>query len=213
MRVKICGITSITDALTVVKFGADAIGLVFYEKSVRYVSLEQAKAICQALPPFITTVALFMNAGKQQVTRSLTEVHFDLLQFHGNESPEFCASFNHPYIKAVPMSGVSSLDDFKVYAEQYPDAKAFLVDSHAPNEAGGSGKVFDWKQIPVDYSAPIILAGGLNAENVTQAMQTTDVFALDVSSGVEASPGVKSTIKIKQFMQEVKRVDDEDKKN
>ncbi|HHL19540.1 MAG TPA: phosphoribosylanthranilate isomerase, partial [Thiothrix sp.] len=174
MRVKICGITSITDALTVVKFGADAIGFVFYEKSVRYVSIEQAKAICQALPPFITTVALFMNADKQQVTACLTEVHFDLLQFHGNESPGFCASFNHPYIKAVPMSGVSSLDDFKVYAEQYPDAKAFLVDSHAPNEAGGSGKVFDWKHIPVDYSAPIILAGGLNADNVTQAMQTTD---------------------------------------
>jgi phosphoribosylanthranilate isomerase len=213
MRVKICGITSITDALTIVKFGADAIGLVFYEKSVRYVSLEQAKAICQALPPFITTVALFMNANKQQVTECLAEAHFDLLQFHGNESPEFCASFNHPYIKAVPMSGVSGLDDFKAYAEQYPDAKAFLVDSHAPNEAGGSGKVFDWKQIPVDYSAPIILAGGLNAENIAQAMQATDVFALDVSSGVEASAGVKSRIKIKQFMQEVKRVDYENQKN
>jgi phosphoribosylanthranilate isomerase len=180
------------------------------------VSIEQAKAICQVLPPFITTVALFMNANKQQVTACLAQVHFDLLQFHGNESPEFCASFNHPYIKAVPMSGMSGesgLDDFKAYAEQYSDAKAFLVDSHAPNEAGGSGKVFDWKQIPVDYSAPIILAGGLRTENIAQAMQTTDVFALDVSSGVEASPGVKSRIKIKQFMQEVKRVDYENQEN
>ena len=213
MRVKICGITSIADALTVVEFGADAIGFVFYEKSVRHVSIEQVQKICQALPPFITTVALFMNADKRYIEHYLEEVHFDLLQFHGNESPAFCTSFNHPYIKAIPMSGVSSLDDFKACAERYLDAKAFLVDSHAPNEAGGSGKVFDWKQIPVDYSAPIILAGGLNPDNVTQAMRTTDVFALDVSSGVEASPGVKSRIKIKQFMQEVKRVDYENQKN
>lgn len=211
MRVKICGITSITDALTVVECGADAIGFVFYEKSVRHVSVAQAKAICEALPPFISTVALFMNANKQQVNTCLEQMHIDLLQFHGDEPAEFCASFKQPYIKAVPMSGITGFNAFKHYANQYVDAKAFLVDSHAVGEAGGSGRVFDWKQIPVDYNAPIILAGGLNAENVAQAMQATDVFALDVSSGVESSSGIKSKIKIKQFMQEVKRVEDENR--
>lgn len=211
MRVKICGITSVADVLTVAECGADAIGLVFYEKSVRYVSIAQAKAICQALPPFISTVALFMNADKQQVDACLEQMHIDLLQFHGEESPAFCTSFQHPYIKAVPMSGITHVDAFTDYANQYTDAKAFLVDSHAVGEAGGSGRVFDWKQIPVDYNAPIILAGGLNAENVAQAMQTTNVFALDVSSGVESSSGIKSRIKIKQFMQEVKRVEYENR--
>lgn len=211
MRVKICGITTVADALTVVEYGADAIGLVFYEKSVRYVSIAQAQAICQALPPFITTVALFMNADKQQVNACLAAMHIDLLQFHGEESPAFCSSFNRPYMKAIPMAGIGDVDAFTAYAEQYTDAKAFLVDSHAVGEAGGSGRVFDWKQIPVDYNAPIILAGGLNADNVAQAMQMTNVFALDVSSGVESSSGVKSRIKIKQFMQEVKRVEYENR--
>ena len=206
MRVKICGITTIADARSVAESGADAIGLVFYKKSARYVDIEQAKAICQSLPPFITTVALFMNADESTVQTCLEQVPFDLLQFHGNESPEFCASFNHPHIKAVPMAG---LNNFKAYADQYTDAKGFLVDSHAPGEAGGSGQVFDWKQIPMDYSAPIILAGGLNPDNVANAVESTAVFAVDVSSGVEARPGIKDTQKIKQFMQEVRRVERE----
>ncbi len=206
MRVKICGITTIADARSVAESGADAIGLVFYEKSSRYVELEQAKAICQSLPPFITTVALFMNADENTVRACLQQIPFDLLQFHGNETPAFCSSFNHPYIKAVPMTG---LDDFKAYADQYADAKGFLVDSHASGEAGGSGQVFDWEQIPVDYSAPIILAGGLNPDNVASAVESTAVFAVDVSSGVEAHPGIKDTQKIKQFMQEVRRVERE----
>ncbi len=206
-RVKICGITSVADALEAARYGADAIGLVFYKKSSRYVTVDEAVEICHALPPFVSVVALFMNASSEYVHEVVADVPCDLLQFHGEESPSFCASFSMPYIKAVPMKrDASELFDFASYADEYVDAKGFLVDGHAPGTAGGSGETFDWQQIPLDYSRPVILAGGLTPDNVADALQVANVYAVDVSSGVESEPGVKDAQKIRQFMQEVRCV-------
>lgn len=210
-RVKICGITTVDDALAVTEAGADAIGLVFYDKSPRNISVDEAIQICDALPPFISVVALFMNPSSDFVYDVISAVPCDLLQFHGDESPEFCGSFGRAYIKAVPMSrdGEDSID-FADYADQFSDAKGFLVDSHAPGEAGGSGKTFDWDHIPSDYPSPIILAGGLNPDNVSAALSMAGVYAVDVSSGVESSPGVKDVEKINKFMQEVRSANHND---
>ncbi len=204
VKVKICGITSVKDALAVSSSGADAIGLVFYPKSSRYLSIAQAVEICAALPPFITVVGLFLDASQHEVEAVLQQVPLDLLQFHGSESPQYCAIFSRPYIKAVGMIG---LDNFSQYADQYPDAKAFLVDGHAPGAAGGTGNSFDWNDIPSDYPKPIILAGGLTPDNIAIAIQSTTVYAVDLSSGVEISAGIKSEEKITALMQEVKRVE------
>lgn len=201
-RVKICGITSIEDAHNVASAGADAIGFVFYAKSSRYVTPEQASEICNTLPPFLTSVALFMNADKAQVEDTLSKVKLDLLQFHGTESPEFCRSFKMPYIKAI---GIDGLNDFATYADQYHDALGILVDSHALGEAGGTGKTFNWELLPNNYSKPIILAGGLNPENIAEAIEQTSVYAVDLSGGVESSPGIKSKAKIDALMRAVKR--------
>jgi phosphoribosylanthranilate isomerase len=203
VKVKICGITSAKDALTVGYSGADAIGLVFYPKSSRYVSIQQAIEICAVLPPFIKIVGLFLDATRQEVDATLEQVPLDLLQFHGSESPQYCASFAHPYIKAVGMIGLGSFCD---YADQYPDAKAFLLDGHAPGAAGGTGNSFDWHDIPRGYSKPIILAGGLNPDNIAAAIRSTAVYAVDLSSGVEASAGIKSKQKITALMQQVNEV-------
>jgi phosphoribosylanthranilate isomerase len=203
-RVKICGITSITDALNAANAGADALGFVFYAKSPRYVTPEQAAEICQALPPFVTSVGLFMNADAEQVRATLDTVSLDLLQFHGSETPEFCRSFGRPYIKAL---GIQGLVDFAEQADQYPDALGILVDSHALGKAGGTGQTFDWKLLPKNYSKPIILAGGLNPENIAEAVRETSVYAVDLSSGVESSPGIKSKAKIDALMREVKHVE------
>ena len=202
VKVKICGITSVKDALVVSGSGADAIGLVFYAKSCRYVSIQQAVEICAALPPFISVVGLFLDATKQEVEAVLKRVPLDLLQFHGSESPAYCASFSRPHIKAVGMIG---LDNFSGYADQYPDAKALLVDAHALGAAGGTGKCFDWQDIPRDYAKPIILAGGLTPDNIALAVRSTAVYAMDLSSGVESSCGVKSAEKIVALMREVAR--------
>lgn len=203
-RVKICGITSITDALNAANAGADALGFVFYAKSPRYVPPEQAAEICQSLPPFVTSVGLFMNADAEQVRATLDVVSLDLLQFHGSETPEFCRSFGRPYIKAL---GIQGLVDFAEQADQYPDALGILVDSHALGKAGGTGQTFDWKLLPKNYSKPIILAGGLNPENIAEAVRETSVYAVDLSSGVESSPGIKSKAKIDALMREVKHVE------
>ncbi|WP_022952852.1 phosphoribosylanthranilate isomerase [Leucothrix mucor] len=203
-RVKICGITSTTDALNAANAGADALGFVFYAKSPRYVTPEKAAEICQALPPFVTSVGLFMNADAEQVRATLDAVSLDLLQFHGSETPEFCRSFGRPYIKAL---GIQGLVDFAEQADQYPDALGILVDSHALGKAGGTGQTFDWKLLPKNYSKPIILAGGLNPENIAEAVRETSVYAVDLSSGVESSPGIKSKAKIDALMREVKHVE------
>ncbi|MCK5810208.1 MAG: phosphoribosylanthranilate isomerase [Cocleimonas sp.] len=203
VKVKICGITSVNDALAVSDSGADAIGLVFYPKSSRYLSIQQAAEICAALPPFMTVVGLFLDASQSAVNSVLEQVPLDLLQFHGSESPQYCASFSRPYMKAVGMIG---LDNFTAYADQYSDAKALLVDGHAPGAAGGTGNTFDWNDIPTNYSKPMILAGGLNPDNIAAAIKSTSVYAVDLSSGVESAPGIKSKQKITALMQQVNEV-------
>ncbi len=204
-RVKVCGITSVADAQQVAAEGVDAIGLVFYPNSSRWVSITQAADICHALLPFVTTVGLFLDADADFVREVLTRVPLDRLQFHGAESPDYCRQFSRPYLKAVGMKGLEAQGGFAAYAARYPDAQAILVDSHVPGAAGGTGKTFDWTAVPQDYPKPIILAGGLHPENVAAAIQATHVYAVDVSSGVEASPGVKDALKIQAFMHEVRQ--------
>ena len=199
-RVKVCGLTSVADALMVSAAGADALGLVFYPNSKRYVSIEQAAAICTATPPFVATVGLFLDAEASFVEQVLAAVPLTLLQFHGSETPAYCAQFQRPYLKAVGMKGLAASGGFASYADQYPQAQGFLVDSHEPGAAGGTGETFDWTQVPQTYPKPIILAGGLNPHNVAAAIRMSQVYAVDVSSGVEISPGIKEMAKVQAFI-------------
>lgn len=203
-RVKVCGITSVADALMVSAAGADALGFVFYPKSKRNVSIEQAAEICKLVPPFVATVGLFLDAEAGFVREVLAAMSLSLLQFHGSESPSYCAQFKHPYLKAVGMKGIAASGGFKAYADQYSEAQGFLVDSHAPGAAGGTGETFDWTQVPQDYPKPIILAGGLSPTNVAEAIQMSHVYAVDVSSGVEISPGIKDAAKVQAFIQKAR---------
>jgi phosphoribosylanthranilate isomerase len=202
-RVKICGITRPEDALVAAQFGADAIGLVFYQKSPRSVTIEQAQIIMQALPAFVTTVGLFVNAKASLVYEILAELPLDLLQFHGDELPEYCQQFAKPYIKALRMSPNINL---QTAAQDYTKAKALLLDTYVKGVAGGTGKVFDWQQVPANLSKPIILAGGLNPDNVNQAISTLHPYAVDVSGGVESSKGIKNADKIAAFIKGVQFV-------
>ncbi len=203
-RIKICGITRAEDAWRAAIAGTDAIGLVFHENSPRYVTPAQADAICRRLPAFVTTVALFQDAGEQSVREALKQTSIDLLQFHGHETAEFCRLFNKPYIKALAMGGLADKTDVYRQAETYHDAKALVLDSHAPGEEGGTGRNFDWIMIPDNLPQPVILAGGLNADNVAEAIRVVQPYAVDVSSGVESEPGMKSVEKISAFIKEVK---------
>lgn len=203
-RVKICGITRVEDALAVSRAGVDAIGLVFYAKSPRNIDIEIASAICKALPAFVTVVALFKDADESFVRSIIELVPIDLLQFHGSETEAFCLQFAKPYIKAVGMVGQ---EDVAAFAGQYPSARGLLLDSHAIGEDGGSGHVFEWGTIPEAIRHQITLAGGLTADNVAQAITQVRPFAVDISSGVESSGGIKDEALVKAFMNEVKRVD------
>ena len=203
-RVKICGMTRSEDALTAAHLGVDAIGLVFYDKSPRNVSIDQAQQICMALPAFVSKVALFLEADTLQVTQVLNALDIDLIQFHGNESAEFCASFNRPYIKALGMAGQHDLTE---QADIYRDASGLLLDSHVMGAAGGTGEAFDWEIIPESIRQSIILAGGLKPDNVAEAIQKVRPYAVDLSSGVEAAPGIKDATLMAQLINEVKRVD------
>jgi len=203
-RVKICGITRVEDALAVSRYGADAIGLVFYEKSPRNIDAAAAIEICKALPAFVTVVALFKDADEGLVRSVIEQVPIDLLQFHGAETETFCQQFEKPYIKAVGMSGHNNVAEF---ASQYTSARGLLLDSHAIGEDGGSGHIFDWGTIPKNIQGQIALAGGLTADNVADAIVQVRPFAVDISSGVESSGGIKDEALIKAFMNEVKRVD------
>lgn len=205
-RIKICGITRVEDAVAAVQAGADAIGLVFYAKSPRAVSAAQAQAILAALAPFVSSVGLFLDARTESVEHILQSVPLDLLQFHGDECPADCSVFNRPYIKAVPMAGATQV---AAYIATYPEARGFLLDSHAPGAAGGTGERFDWARVPKDLARPLILAGGLSPENVADALRQTRVYGVDVSSGVEARPGIKDPAKMADFINEVRRVDNE----
>jgi phosphoribosylanthranilate isomerase len=203
-RVKICGITRVQDALAAATLGVDAIGLVFYEKSPRNVSIEQAAAICRQLPVFVSTVALFLDAEQSLIDRVLADVPVDLLQFHGSEEPAFCEQFPRPYIKALGMENTDRKDLIS-RSRAYANARGLLLDSHAPGAAGGTGETFDWENIPV-FDKPVILAGGLTVDNVAAAIDRVQPWAVDVSSGVESDKGIKSVDLMSAFMQEVANV-------
>lgn len=200
-RVKICGITRVEDALTAAQSGADAIGLVFYPGSPRHVSVSQAAMIMRALPPFITSVGLFVNAEAQTINAILQDLPLALLQFHGDESASFCRQFKRPYLKAVRVK--PSLDLLQ-YAADYPDAHGLLLDAYVDGIAGGTGKTFDWDLIPAGLPLPVILSGGLTPDNVAAAIKHVQPWAVDVSSGVEAAKGIKDAAKIAAFMRGVK---------
>ncbi|MDH5786227.1 MAG: phosphoribosylanthranilate isomerase [Chromatiales bacterium] len=205
-RSKICGITRPEDAVAVASQGADAIGLVFYPSSPRNVTVEQAQAVIAALPPFVTTVGLFVDADATDVRAIMDEVPLDLLQFHGNEDEAYCHSFGRPYYKAVRMAeGVELSDE----AKRYASASALLLDSYQQGIPGGTGHAFDWARIPDGLTKPIILAGGLGPENVEEAIRAVRPYAVDVSSGVEAAKGIKDAEKIIAFMRGVERADGE----
>ncbi len=202
-RVKICGITVPEDGLEAARLGADAIGMVFYAKSPRAVDAEQAAKIVAALPPFVTTVGLFVNASVEEVSGVLAEVSLDLLQFHGDESPEYCVQFGRPYIKAIRMrEGV----DLSAELQRYSSGRGLLLDTYTPGVPGGTGESFDWDRVPENLASQIILAGGLTPDNVGEAIKQVRPYAVDVSGGVEASKGKKDAAKVAAFMGEVKRV-------
>jgi phosphoribosylanthranilate isomerase len=203
-RVKICGITRVEDALAAAYSGADAIGLVFYARSPRHVSITQAAQVAAALPPFVSVVGLFVNAETAFMREVLAGVPLDLLQFHGDESPDFCAQFARPYLKAIRVkAGVNLLQ----CAVRFHTAKGLLLDAHVEGIAGGTGATFDWALIPHRLPLPVILSGGLDAENVAAAIKQVQPYAVDVSSSVEASKGIKDAAKVAAFINEVKRVD------
>jgi len=198
-RVKICGITRRQDAEFSVEMGADALGLVFYPPSPRAVTVAQAQEIITCLPPFISLVALFVDAEPEEVKACLAALPIGILQFHGDESAEYCEQFNHPYMKALRMrEGM----DLKAEVGRYASASAILVDSYQPGVPGGTGQVFDWSLI-TDINMPLVLAGGLDAHNVAQAIEQVQPYAVDVSGGVEQAKGIKDNMKISDFMQEV----------
>ena len=203
-RVKICGITRPEDGIEAARLGVDAIGLVFYEKSPRNVTLQQAQSICESLPGFVTVVSLFLNPEAEWVETVLTECPIDLIQFHGKESVKFCRSFAKPYIKAL---GMVDNKDLVSQSGQYHDARGILLDSHETGAAGGTGEIFNWDLIPQQFRRSIILAGGLKPDNVAEAIRTVRPYAVDLSSGVEAEPGIKDATLMAQLMNEVRQVD------
>lgn len=200
VRAKICGITRVEDAITAVDHGADAIGLVFYAPSPRNVAIEQAAEIANRIPAFVTVVGLFVNAEPDFVREIISRVKLDLLQFHGDETPQQCASYGLPFIKAIRVKSDTNLVQC---AKDFSASKALLLDTFTDGVAGGTGHVFDWNLIPVSLGKPIILAGGLNAQNVAQAISQVKPYAVDVSGGVELSKGIKDAAKIAAFMQQV----------
>ena len=203
-RIKICGITRIEDGLVAAQVGADAIGLVFVDQSPRRVSIETARAIVAALPPFVSTVALFVDPSPAQVNSVLRDVRPDCLQFHGAETPEFCAGFGIPWLKAARVKPETDLLQF---ATSYVGAQGVLLDAYSPAAHGGTGERFDWSLIPAHLPRPLILAGGLEPGNVAEAVRRVRPWAVDVSSGVEAAKGIKDAAKVAAFISEVRNVD------
>ncbi len=195
-RVKICGITRLTDALDAIRLGADALGFVFYQPSPRAVSIEQARSIIQQLPPFVTTVGLFVDAPAEDVQQVLAQVPLSLLQFHGDEPQSYCQQFATPWIKALRMQ--PNVDIVAQIAE-YPQASGILLDAWHPQLKGGTGESFDWRHWP-QSTKPLILAGGLTPENVSEAIHLTQPYAVDVSGGVESGKGIKEFTLLQAFM-------------
>ncbi|MBI3222425.1 MAG: phosphoribosylanthranilate isomerase [Nitrosomonadales bacterium] len=209
-RIKICGITRAEDGLAAARAGADAIGLVFYQRSPRHVGIAQAAQLAAVLPPFVTTVGLFVDADAAFVREVLSGVSLDVLQFHGDETPEYCGQFGKPYLKAIRVRpGVDLLQ----CASDFCGARGLLLDAYVEGVPGGTGARFDWGLIPESLPLPVILSGGLDAQNVAAAVRQVRPYAVDVSSGVEAGQGIntlkgiKDAAKIAAFINEVKRID------
>ncbi|MGH6876734.1 MAG: phosphoribosylanthranilate isomerase [Rhizomicrobium sp.] len=202
-RIKICGMTRPADVQAAARLGVDAIGLVFHAHSARHLNLARAGELVRSVPAFVTVTGLFLDASRTEVQRTLDAVRLDLLQFHGEESPEFCRGFGRPYVKALAMGAAPDLADC---ARRYHDAAALLLDSHVPGQAGGTGTTFDWQHVPQGADLPLILAGGLNAANVAAAIRAVHPYAVDVSSGVESAPGIKDAVRMTEFVREVNRV-------
>lgn len=202
-RVKICGITRAEDAVAAAEAGADAIGLVFYPPSPRFLSIEKAIEVRNALPPFVQTVALFVNASRADVDEVLERVRPSMLQFHGEETPAFCAGFPVPWLKACRVrEGVDLLEYFR----SYPGAAGWLADAYVEGY-GGAGKSFDWSLLPAERDRPLVLSGGLSTENAAEAVRRVRPWAVDVSSGVESAKGIKDAAKIAAFIREVENAD------
>jgi phosphoribosylanthranilate isomerase len=199
--VKICGLTRLDDALAAARLGAHALGFVFYPRSPRNITPAQAVEIVRRLPPFVTSVGLFVNADAAEVESVLNEVPLDLLQFHGEESPEYCGRFQKPYVKALRVRpGVDLLQ----YAHQFEGARGLLLDAYIEGTHGGTGAGFDWDLIPSGLPLPVVLSGGLSSGNVAAAIRRVRPWAVDVSSGVESAPGVKDAKKMADFFQGVR---------
>ena len=201
VRSKICGITRVEDALVAAEAGADAIGLVFYAPSPRSVAVQQARRIIAALPPFVTTVGLFVNASRCEIGEILDAVPLDVLQFHGDEAPVECEGHGRPWYKALR---VKVGEDILAQAERYAGASAILLDTFVAGVPGGTGEVFDWSLVPDGLTKPLILAGGLTTENVQQAIAEVRPFAVDVSGGVEREKGIKDALAVRTFVERVR---------
>lgn len=198
-----CGLQTVADVKYAAALGVDAIGLVFHAKSTRNVGLFQAKQLCAATPAFMTTVALFRNASESSVAAVANSGMVDCLQFHGDESAEFCQQFGVPYIKAIGMGGGKPSEQLLEEISSFSSSRGILLDSHSANKDGGSGASFDWANIPVAINMPIILAGGLNVQNVAAAIKQVNPYAVDVSSGIESAPGVKNQRLMLEFVKQV----------
>lgn len=195
-RIKICGITRVEDALLACELGADAIGLVMTPSSPRYIDPDRARAIRNALPAFVDAVVLVRDLTFDRTKQIIDTVKPDLVQFHGSEDAAFCETFGVRYIKAIGMAGDP---DVRALAAAHPRAYGFVLDGHAPGAQGGQGRTFDWSRAPRDLDRPIILAGGLNAGNVAQAIRSVRPWSVDVASGVESAPGIKDHAKLRAF--------------
>ena len=202
-RIKICGITNHEDAVNAVASGADALGFNFFKKSSRYISLEKAAEICAEVPAFVATVGLFVNEPLADVNRIIRVLRLSLVQFHGDEKPEYCQLVGHPYIKALRAT---SREQIKVEAQSFKSAQAILVDTASGSQFGGTGKIFDWGMLP-DLGKPLVLAGGLGPANVGASIAATRPYAVDVSSGVERLKGGKDVAKMKMFFEAVQAAD------
>jgi phosphoribosylanthranilate isomerase len=203
-RIKFCGMTNVEDAMFAARLGVDAIGMIFVPQSPRCISEREAKKIITTLPAWVTTVGVFANAKVNEISQVLAEIPLDLLQFHGDESAEFCQQFQRPYIKAIRMREDSNL---QAYSDVYRQAKALLLDTYDNNMLGGTGKSFNWNLIPSNIAQQIILAGGLTAKSVATAIKQIKPYGVDVSGGIEVAPGKKDHAKMTAFIDEVNYVD------
>ena len=204
VRIKFCGITNLQDAIESERLGVDALGFVFYKPSPRYIDPLVAAQIIKKLSPFVSTVGLFVNATQQEVSEISELTKIDVVQYHGDESPDYCESSSKPWIKALRVGGG---EDLVKEVCRFRNAKAILFDSYDGERYGGTGALFDWSLLPKKVACPTILAGGLNAKNVVEAIRRVEPFCLDVSGGIEASKGIKDRVKMEDFVEEVNKLD------